>query len=145
MDKLPIAAFADRLTALMPKLIRGFVSRQSDALSKGKISLPQYLVIDFIYTNGPQRMSDLAKQSHVTFPAMTGLVGRLHNSGMIRRVYDPKDRRTIKIELTKKGCLLVDSIVRQRRGKIVNVFSRISPEERQAYLSILTKVSTIVS
>lgn len=136
--------FSKRLTSLLPNIIRGFLRKQSDELAKGKISIPQYLTLDYIYTNAEQKMSKLAKVMAVSLPAMSGLIERLHKLGMVRRNYDPRDRRIVKIALTPKGKEVVVKIRTQRERIISNVFGKISAREREEYLHILTKIHNVL-
>lgn len=144
MSGINLQDFSKKMTTLLPNVIRGFLRKQTDELAKGKISIPQYLVLDFIFSNGVQKMSRLAKEMAVSLPAMSGLIERLHRLGLVKRMYDSKDRRVIKITLTVKGQGVVIKIRTQREKIISKIFGQIAAEERKEYLRILTKVHDVL-
>lgn len=145
MSKLSLVEFADKINELMPQILKGFSRRQSDELFKGKITLPQFLLLGFLHKRGACKMKELAFFLRVTTAAVTGVVDRLVKYGYARRVYEPQDRRVIKIELTSKGGGLLKKIYQQRRQMIIDIFGKISQEERENYLKILTRINEILS
>jgi DNA-binding MarR family transcriptional regulator len=142
---LSLSEFADSWNKIMPVIGREFFRRSPNELSQGKITLPQLLVLDFLNENSPCRMTDLARFMKVSTPAMTGIIDRLVRHGYTSRVYEPKDRRIIKIRLTVRGTDLIAKIIRQKRDMAIDVFGRISASERQEYLRILLRIRDILA
>ncbi|MBN1913112.1 MAG: MarR family transcriptional regulator [Candidatus Omnitrophica bacterium] len=145
MGNLSVLKFADEMSRVMPQLLRGFSRRQADEISKGKITLPQFLILDLLDKGGALKMTALSLFMEVTTAAMTGLVERLVKCGYVKRAFDPGDRRIIKIELSKKGAELVRKISQQRRQMIIKIFGQISEEERANYLNILLRIRDILN
>jgi DNA-binding MarR family transcriptional regulator len=145
MRRVPISAFADTMNEVMPVIIKGFSRRQTDELYKGKITLPQFLILEFLLKEGESKMTALAHYMEVTTAAMTGIVDRLVKCGYVIRVFDPDDRRIIKTKLTLKGAELVKRVTQQRRQMIINIFGKISEVERNNYLSILMRIRDILA
>ena len=137
--------FADKMNEVMPGIIQGFARRQADELYKGKITLPQFLILDFLSQQGESKMTDMAHFMHVSTAAMTGIVDRLVGYGYVVRVYDPEDRRIIKIKLTPGGNELVRKINEQRRRMVIKIFGSISETDRQDYLRILMQIKEILT
>src|SRR3989338_6377243 len=144
MEPLSLSGFADRINEIIPVLIRAFARHQSNELFKGKITLPQFLILYFLNKEGESKMSDLAHFMKVTTPAMTGLIERLVKYGYVVRNYEQDDRRIIKIGLTAKGALLVKKINAQRRQMLIGVFGKLSEADRRDYLRILMNISDIL-
>lgn len=145
MGQVSILEFADRMNEVMPTIAREFVRRQADELYKGKISLPQFLVLEFLHKEGESKMTTLANFMDVTTAAMTGIIDRLVNYGYVIRILDPDDRRVIKTKLTLKGTELVKRITQQRRRMIIDIFGKITEVERNDYLSILMRIRDILA
>jgi len=124
----------------MPIIIKEFARRQVNELYKGKITLQQFLILEFLYQNGESNMTRLAKFMKVTTANMTGIVDRLVRNGYITREPDSKDRRIINIKLSAKGSELVNKVNTQRRRMIIKTFGKISQQDRLDYLRILTKI-----
>ncbi len=113
-------------------------------LHKGRVTLPQIMILHFLQIEQEARMKDLARFMGVTMAAMTGIIDRLVKSGHCARVYDPQDRRIIKIKLTAKGDSLVKSINEGKRQMIIKIFGKISETDRQDYLRILLQIKEIL-
>lgn len=145
MPKVSLLEFADKISQIMPVIIKGFAMRQKNELYKGKITLPQFLILEFLNREGETKMSGLAPVMGVSTAAVTGLVDRLVKYGYVVRVFDPRDRRIIRIKLTAAGLSLVKKVNQQRRQMIINIFGKISETDRLDYLRILMQIKGILS
>jgi len=142
---MPIQEFADRINDIMPVMIKEFTKYQINELSKGRITLPQFLILGLLEKGGEAKMSDLAHSMMVSTAAMTGTVDRLVNCGYVVRELEPKDRRVIKIKITSKGSGIIKKINSQRRQAIVDIFAKVSENDRSDYLRVLTKIEEMLS
>jgi len=143
--KVSLHEFADRINDIIPIMIREFAKYQVNELSKGKITLPQFLILGFLEKSGEAKMSGLANFMAVSTAAMTGTVDRLVRYGYVTRELEPEDRRVIKIKITLKGRELIKKINSQRRQMIIDIFGKISEGDRSDYLRVLTKIEEILS
>ncbi|MBU4304724.1 MAG: MarR family transcriptional regulator [Candidatus Omnitrophica bacterium] len=144
MDKQSLQEFAEQLVRALPQLMRGVLSRQTDALARGKVTAPQFVVLDSLYEKGVLKMGQLAAAQRISLPAMTGLVQRLCMLKLVKRLYDEKDRRVISIDLTPAGKQLVKTFRAQREKIIVEIFGRLTEQERREYLRIVLKLNEIL-
>ena len=142
MSTQSIRAFSRELMQVFPQVIRGM--KVTDALGRGAITLPQFLSLDLLYSQGFLKMKDIAHALDISLPAATGLISRLVRMGMVERVYDTKDRRVIYVNLTSKGKKMVAQVKSQRQKKIEHVFGKLSEKERSVYLQIIRKVRNIL-
>ena len=140
MSELTLGVFADQVGEIMPMIAREFFRRQETGFSKMKITLPQVVILDLLHKRGESSMTDLADILNVTTAAMTGIVDRLVRDGYVVRLYDPEDRRVVRAKLTAKGARTVTTIAVDRKRMIVEMFGKLSQDEREAYLRILTKI-----
>ncbi len=145
MAKHSLESFSSEMARLLPHVIRGMIKNQSDALGCGKITVPQYLLLDLLNTHELLKMKDIAGELNITLPAATGLVNRLHLMKMIKRIYDKNDRRVIYIELTAGGKETIKQVSSQRQKAIQEVFVKLTESERNSYLSILKKLKGILN
>jgi len=145
MDRISLSGFADKLADLMLGVWRAIVKREACELFKGKITLPQFVILNILYKEGETKMSDIARFLDVSTAAATGLVARLVKCGYLVRVYDPHDRRIIRIKLSAKGGELLKKTTQARREMIIDIFGRISQDDREAYLRILSQVLDILN
>lgn len=143
MLELSLQEFADKLNEIMPVIVKEFLKKQSDEL--GKVTMPQFFILDFLNRHGESRMTDLSNFMGVTTAAMTGIVARLVKNKYVQRIYEPQDRRIIKVRPSEKGVELVKKINQQKRKIIINTFGKISQKEREDYLRILMRIHDILT
>lgn len=144
MTGISIADFAQKMNRIMPEIMKGFARRQNNDVYKGKITLPQLLILELLSRQGASKMTDLAKFMKVTTAASTGIVQRLVLLGYVQREYDQSDRRIIRIRLSIKGTELLKKINQQRTQSVTKIFGQISENDRGEYLRILMQVKDIL-
>ena len=67
------------------------------------VSATTFTALDRLQTEGPQRVSTLARAEHMTQPGVTILVNRLEELGYAERVPDPTDGRATLVRITVDG------------------------------------------
>jgi DNA-binding MarR family transcriptional regulator len=88
-----------RLGAITRKISREYNTR---FLEFG-ITLGQSFVLFDLLEHDGAGIKDIAGRVQLDSPAVTGLVDRLSRQGLVERIDDPSDRRSVKILLTEKG------------------------------------------
>lgn len=140
-----LEAFIEEVSQIMPRVLQGIFRRQkTDLLSRGEISLPQFMLMLVLYRKGFMKMKDIAHQLNVSLPATTGMVNRMVRDGRVRRIPDEKDRRVVYIGITARGKQVVNTVRTQRKRLFAEVFSNISQTERMQYLKVLRKVAKYI-
>lgn len=145
MTGISITDFAQKMDQIMPEIMKGFARRQNNEVFKGKITLPQLLILELLSHQGASKMTDLAKFMKVTTAASTGIVQRLVLLGYVQREYDQSDRRIIRIKLNAKGAGVLKKINQQRTQSVTKIFGQISENDRGEYLRILMQVKDILN
>ena len=95
--------------------------------------------------SGPRRLTALAVQGGVTQPAMTQLIARLEDTGLVRREADPADGRVVQVRLTDQGR---DTLARRRAvraERLAVILDRISPQDRAALAAALPAIDALAS
>lgn len=144
MSSLPLSEFAGQLSSIMQVITKEFVRRQANELYMGKITLPQFFVLDHLHFNGATKMKDLAVSMGVTTAAITGIVERLVRQRLVERIPQPLDRRIIKVRLTVAGERVVKKIHEHKREMLINIFGKIPRRDREEYLRILTQIKEVL-
>ncbi|HET9898793.1 MAG TPA: MarR family transcriptional regulator [Streptosporangiaceae bacterium] len=84
-----------------------------------EISMREY---DVLYTlskhAGPVRLSELNRRVLLSQPALSRLVDRLAERGMIKREADPADRRGVRLSLTEPGRRLQRQVGRRHARSV---------------------------
>jgi DNA-binding MarR family transcriptional regulator len=101
------------------------------------ITAAQYVVLVTLAGGEATSASDLCKGISYDPGAMTRMIDRLEQKGLIRRVQRPDDRRKVNLELTSEG----KSLYPRMRASAANVqnrllrgFSKAEVRELEAYL-----------
>jgi MarR family transcriptional regulator, transcriptional regulator for hemolysin len=80
-------------------------------------------------------MGDIAKAFGVTLPAVTHIVDRLEEKGLVTRGDHPADRRVYVLDLTRAGKMLVDELEAIRLRGMERVLDRMSAADRRQVLT----------
>lgn len=80
-------------------------------------------------------MGDVAKAFGVTLPAVTHIVDRLEEKGLVTRGDHPADRRVYVLDLTNAGKALVEELEAIRLRGMERVLARMSAEDRRRVLT----------
>ena len=88
----------------------------------------------------PMTAGELARASILTTGAMTAVLDRLEEEGLIRRQIDSEDRRARRITITEKGRSLIDRALQRRMAQHRALNAALTLEEREALSKILRKL-----
>lgn len=147
MNPLPaisIQEFADRINEIMPVMVKEFSRIQPKEIARGKITLPQIIIMQHLISSGALKMTDIANFMRFSTPAATGIVERLVKSGYVMREPDINDRRIVRIKVTHKGLSLMKRLSDDRRRVMIDTFGLLSDKDRQDYLRVLTRIKNIL-
>jgi DNA-binding MarR family transcriptional regulator len=90
---------AERLTAILRDTIVGTVRRDGPDLSARQFGV---FLISYI-EEGPHTVRGLAARLSVSKPAITRSLDRLTELGLAKRAPDPRDRRSVLVQRTRRG------------------------------------------
>ena len=144
MNDKEMDSFYEEMAELMPKLIRQFLKKGPSALARGNISMPHIFILGMLNEKDFCNMSEIAGELAITTSAVTGLVDRMLNLGLVERIRGEKDRRIVKVKATKKGKDTINKVISQRREMMIKVFSQIDKQDREKYVEILRKICQIL-
>jgi len=120
------------------------VARES-AHPGGKKFNPSRFVLKKVEELGPVRMSELGRHMEISKPYMTCIVDMLIDEGLVERVYDPRDRRVVKIRITGAGRDVLREFTEAVRASIVRRLSSLSSEDVSSLLESMQDANRILS
>jgi DNA-binding MarR family transcriptional regulator len=104
----------------------------------GDLTMREY---DVLYTlskcDGPLRMSELNRHVLLSQPALSRMVDRLVDRGLVERCPNPDDRRGVRLSLTPAGRRTQQEICRPPARSVTRAFNVLTPEERE-HLAVIT-------
>ena len=72
--------------------------------------------------------------------SMSEIILKLEGSGLICRMRDEKDRRKIKVQVTKAGKQLYEKEIKERMEEEKSLFNALSDEEQEQLEKLLNKL-----
>lgn len=115
----------DRLTTVIEDFNTIFIRLPSVR----RLNFSALSVLHTLDRNGPLRLTDLLATEQLKQPALTSLVAKLEQDGLLQRRQDPSDGRASLISLTRTGRDLVRSRHANRVAKLTALVDRLTPEE----------------
>ncbi|HJP78239.1 MAG TPA: MarR family transcriptional regulator [Pseudonocardiaceae bacterium] len=94
------------------------------------ITLPQFRMLVVLSTNGPLKLSTLAKHLNVKPSTATRMIDRLLHADLVSRHTNPHSRREVLIALTDNGTQVVTTVTEQRRTEIARIVARMPHQHR---------------
>jgi DNA-binding MarR family transcriptional regulator len=94
---------------------------------------------------GPQRLTLLAARESVTQPAMTQLISRLEESGLVRREASPEDGRVVLVDITDEGRAMLARRRAGRTERLAGILAQLGPDHRAALARALPALDALAS
>lgn len=104
-----------RLTNSLPYLLNRAGVRMGELFSRRiaghDVTLPMYRVMAALWQQGDQRLGDLADMTSLEISTASRLIGTMKRKGLVSRKRLEDNARTVAINLTAKGKLLVEELI----------------------------------
>ena len=141
------AAIVRDLVRLKPRLKLGLppdlarAQAQLDALrSAGDHNTLLQVGVALSSQQEPLSMGELSKALDVPLSTATRIADWWVKNGYAERSPDPKDRRVVRVALTKSGRDLLKAVNKLMRQRVEQVLRRFTPDERETLVVLLRKL-----
>ena len=138
---MPLDDLAAALTTDLEGIFRLF---RYLSLASG-LSMTAAATLSAIERLGPQRLTVLAAREGVTQPAMTQLISRLEESGLVRREASPEDGRVVLVVITDEGRAVLARRRSVRSDRMAAIIAQLDPEHRAALAIALPALDALAS
>ncbi len=115
----------------------------SEGLSEFGITPGQYGVLRCLWEDGPCTPKELAQILRLENSTVSGVLDRMEKKGLIKRVVDPNDRRSIRVETTPPGAAMKDDVLRVIGELNMQVLGHLPPEERDGLIQLLADIGKV--
>ncbi|MHA6759154.1 MarR family winged helix-turn-helix transcriptional regulator [Streptacidiphilus sp. PAMC 29251] len=129
-------AQVQRLTDVVTRLRRALRSSIRTEYPWESLPMAQVELLQTL-ASGPMRVGELASRQRLAPNTVSGLIGKLLESGFVDRQADPGDRRTARIALTEAGHRQLVDWQRAHERRIATALSAISVEDNAAVMDAL--------
>lgn len=129
-------------TAGLLRVMRLAAFLERDLAARCAIKPGQFQVLAALRRRDPLPMTptELARAAILTSSAMTAVLDRLEEQGLIRREIDAEDRRARRVTITEKGRTLINRALDQRMAQHRALNAALTLEERETLSGILRKL-----
>lgn len=126
----------DYLVALAMRSRKFFRAYMADT----DISMPQYIALQVIQAAPGIRMKELARRLETSTPAATVMIDKLITHGMVERLPNPTDRRTVQLRITDNGRHELQKQDEYMREHMKRLFGKLSDAELEQYIALHEKL-----
>jgi DNA-binding MarR family transcriptional regulator len=110
-----------------------------------RLSLTSAATLGTLDRSGPRRLTALAAREGVTQPAMTQIVARLQDAGLVERVPDPADGRVVQVRITAEGQAMLAGRRAVRAERVAGLLARLSPDDQAALAAALPAMDALAN
>lgn len=116
------------LTTLLSSTFRQILWKQALEL---ELNYSQAQILFHVAKNPGALVGDTARSFGITIPAVTQVVDRLESKGFLERSDDPRDRRQVRLYLTRPGESLARELEELQVKGLARVLKRLTPADRK--------------
>jgi len=144
MDKKIIQELIDRYVS-----VSFDVNKKAESLIKGQIeedlTVDQHYIIRYIQNTKECTSSELAEAFDVNKSAITAIINRLADRGLIGRTRDEKDRRVVYLTLSDKGLDLHRKTQEKVHLLVESFITQFEESEITAFINTYEKLAQILT
>ena len=130
----------DELSRFIEQLTTRFKETERLFASRLEVSDRELVLLRTLVADGPMITKELGGRFRVPVSTMTGLVDRMEQKGLVRRVPGRRDRRSIELEATPAGALALREHARGIAAIARGMLEALPERDQQALITILRRV-----
>jgi MarR family transcriptional regulator, organic hydroperoxide resistance regulator len=111
--------------------------------SKAKVGItPLQFGVLHLLQNEPLTMNEVARQFNFSPPTLVPVIETLGNEKLLERIPDQKDKRKIKLQISKKGTTLLKRIpIDDQKDALTVAFKKLTTLKQKQLLKLLTELT----
>lgn len=99
-------------------------------------------ILQYVEANPGCGPSDVARFLGVAMTTISSATDRLAKRGLLERLRPSDDRRAVALRLTEAGTCTTSAHKRAYMAMFGTMLERLTPEEREAFVAMMTKISS---
>jgi len=99
-------------------------------------------ILQYVEANPGCGPSDVARYFGVAMTTISSATDRLAKRGLLERLRPSDDRRAVALRLTEAGASTTSAHKRAYMAMFSTMLERLTPEEREAFVAMMTKISS---
>jgi DNA-binding MarR family transcriptional regulator len=142
VDIRQIQSLNEVFTGVMRQI---FLNPESSDPAHNDITWAQKKILFLIESQGPQKMSDIARQINVTMSGATAVVDKMVRASLVTRESDPEDRRVIRIALSPAGRSMMAECASTQARCLEQVLGKLDDAKRTELLESFERIHALLS
>ena len=139
---MEIKEIQENLLLLLPHLNYKIIRPIKQLLDDG-VSLEMYYCLPILRARHEMTMTEFAEYIHMPKHQMSKISNRLFEQDLIERIFDPADRRIIKIKLTEKAIAYMDNFRDENTDCYHDFLDKMSLDEISQFGSAINTLLSI--
>ncbi|KAB2912208.1 MAG: MarR family transcriptional regulator [Hyphomicrobiaceae bacterium] len=127
-----------RLSVLAHKVSRELSAVYGERLG---LSIPEWRILANLGRFGPLYAGELAERSSMDKPKVTRALQRLEAGGLVQRAVDARDRRQVRLDLTRRGRAAFREVAALALDWEAKFLAPLADSERRTLSRLLTKLA----
>lgn len=137
--------YAKRIHNFIPKILNTLFLNENIEIRDIDISIAKIKTLSALLESDGSTMRELKDRLNLAFSTTTENVDRLVKDKMVIRINDLKDRRVVRVKLTKKGEKLIKRFLKIREEQIAKTLGKLSSSERKILLKNFESIFSILN
>lgn len=105
------------------------------------LNVQELRVVEFLGSEGPRMMRELAEYLTVAVNSITSIVDSLEKKDFVRRQRSEEDRRVIRVELTEAGREIAGSLMEVNMRLFRTMLGALTEEEQDIFMVLFRKIA----
>jgi DNA-binding MarR family transcriptional regulator len=143
MENKQFESIIDSLFTIVPLLKKDLMKPDMDN-KHNDLSSSHLQILFYLEDMGVQPMTEIGKHLQINKSNLTPLVQKLIDRHLVERIQDNKDRRYVKIGLTKDGFMQLEEQKSKIAENLKIKLSNLKPDEMQRFAVSLAEVKNIM-
>ncbi len=134
----------DDVIKALRRITRAIDLHSRELLQAYGLTSPQLAALRELGRREAVSMSELARAMHLSQATLTGVLDRLEKRGLARRARSGTDRRSVVVQLTDEGRVLLESAPPLLQEQFRRRYDQLADWEQSQMLSMLQRVAALM-
>ena len=133
---------AKQISELLPKIARNLQLAPLIDKVKPGLTTSQLMILLILkdMNDIPLPIGKLTQELAISFPAVSGIIDRLHRDKLIERSHSRQDRRIVLVKLSDTGKDVIEKLLNTFENLIFDVLEKIPETDRQVIINATQRV-----
>ncbi len=132
--------FSHSLPMMMNRTLDSVLPEFRTVFKAFDLTEQQWRILRVLWHENGIKLSDISKQTLLPKPSLVGIIDRMEDKGLLKRIRSTSDRRSVRISTTAKGRRLEEKIQPLVDECYARIASGIKPYDWQIMMNTLQQI-----